>query len=285
MSDTDNQNISNAYKKIATEQPPSELDSIILSAAHAEAPKKSNVIPLHLIPDSWIMPLTVAATIVLSVGLVLTIPDSDFQKTSEQDYVIPESIEEQKLNNVAEVEYDSRDASSAEFRKELKSKTKQEKTAATRSLGLSDMKQAPAEKTSKDALLRKSASTPKPAMSSQPTKSSSIKLDRDTSAQLESASAESPAVPRSTAMAPQKRAAKMAKPKTRKKIAKILGREEFLKNIKKVSVGDNKTKVYELLGTPLVQKSDTWQYQYRVAGIKKNYFIRFKNNLVAKIDK
>lgn len=272
--------VSEFYKKTATEQPSSELDSIILSAAHAEAPKKSNVIPFNFIPASWIVPLTVAATIVLSVGLVLTISDSDFQKTDEHDYVIPESIEEQRFNNLAEKEFsiDVRDDVKPAPRKELKSKIKQEKNAATRSLILSDKQQAPAESSRQRALLRKSTSSPKPAMSTMPVQA------QDAGAQLESASAESPA-PASMAVTPPKRAAKMAKPKAGKKIAKILSREEFLKNIKKVSVGDNQAKVYELLGTPLVQKSDVWQYQYKVSGVRKNYFIKFKNNLVAKIDK
>jgi len=63
--------VSRRYAQFASEEPPPELDTEILEAArHAVRP---NVVPLKKSPRRWMMPVTVAATIVLSFSLVMSI--------------------------------------------------------------------------------------------------------------------------------------------------------------------------------------------------------------------
>lgn len=69
--DPRDRDLDDAYRDAAREQPSGDLDARILAAAHrAVHARPTRVRPWH---ERWRAPIAVAATIVLSVGLVLTI--------------------------------------------------------------------------------------------------------------------------------------------------------------------------------------------------------------------
>lgn len=270
MTNSDDKNISGIYKKLATEKPSSELDNRILAAAHEETPKKSSVVSIRQISPKWLVPLTLAATVVLSVSVVLTIPDADFQKPSERDYVIPESVEEQKRNNIAEQETTKK----AKLRKK-------EYIVARKKL-----QSVPSElekRVRKDSSPGKYESRLKPAMAP-PARSSSVESAVDAMSRSEAGSESSPEIksvaPRSQAIA----SGKALKEQTVKQGKKKINFEVFSKNFVKIVAGVNKRKVLELLGSPFLKNNNDWYYQYVINGLEKKYIITFENNLVVKTE-
>jgi len=68
-------NLSALYGKLSTELPPGKVDDAILSAAHQNIKSvKRKKISTSPFSSNWVVPLSLAATVVLSVSIVLTIP-------------------------------------------------------------------------------------------------------------------------------------------------------------------------------------------------------------------
>ncbi len=71
--------VAQAYRDLPSDEPPAELDALILEAARVEAKRP--------VRPRWFVPLSVAATVVLGVGFSIKQLSSPFDAASDVDYV------------------------------------------------------------------------------------------------------------------------------------------------------------------------------------------------------
>lgn len=90
--------VSRRYAQLASEEPPPELDAEILEAARRAV--HPNVLPLRKSPRRWMVPVTVAATIVLSFSLVMSIVFDPSVTMSDGDMQFPGVIEEKEVAQI-----------------------------------------------------------------------------------------------------------------------------------------------------------------------------------------
>lgn len=261
-------NLSALYDKLSTELPASKLDETILSAAHEKARagkrKKVSTSPFS---SNWAVPLSLAATVVLSVSIVLTIPDADLK--SPQDLQmrrlktqVPESIEAEKNSQMNKDNLLKLDESTAG-----------RKQTSTRSPGIKEEK--------RDALLlQKGLVKLKPAMApaerSAPASIAPLKLqeEADLAAPRDNTRARSVAPKKAL----QKEKIKM------KSNDKPTDSKKTFANIGKVKPGLSKQAVFELLGEPYKKTNASWLYRIIENNQAQNYTITFENNLVITVE-
>jgi len=274
---SDDKNLSALYGKLSTELPPSKLDDAILSAAHQNIKSvKRKKVSTSPFSSNWAVPLSLAATVVLSVSIVLTIPDADIQNQSELQMrrlgkEIPEAIEAEKP---VQMNQD----------KQLNS-TADRKQAGVQAPGIKEEKRD-------EPLFRKELAKQKPAMApAESTAPASVMPLRsleeaDTATTLTNQPDVAPAsapreVNRARSVTPKK-AAKKNKIKTMANESPAKTKKTFA-NISKVVPGLNKQAVFELLGEPYKKTNTRWLYRIVENNQAQNYTITFEGNLVKTI--
>jgi len=265
MPDIDDKKISDVYRKAASEQPPSALDQRILAAAHAREPKNTGKVSTSPFSSNWVVPLSLAATVLLTISVVMTIPDADFQRTSELDYVAPRSADEQSAGSVAEKENNLM----AKAKKQARKKTGEMVAPAKNSSALAEA----------------------PAVRDESGKVSSLTRGDEVRARevpeslaLRSVPAESKQAAKPAAPAPAMKLKNKVPEKSLRREGTKPGYEAFRRNLKNIKTGDDKIRVRKLLGKPDLEKPQLWQYQYHVNGKTLDYTIRFRENQVIKIE-
>lgn len=296
MTNEQDKKISDLYKQAGNEQPSSQLDNAILAAAHQEAPKKTNVSKISPFSSRWTVPVSLAATVILSIGVVLTIPDSDFQQPVEQMVQMPESVEEPEsaATPAPAINLEKQNKSELhdviENRQALKSKEVKKVVPKKKKSKVSDNRAANMKKndTDQSILARKkvlskkykpqqrSSSEPAPigAMALETVEEDSQKFESKSELDTESAPASSMMAP-ARMRAEQSPAPAMLRPDF----------EMFKVNLEKVTKGMNKKNVIKLLGMPVVDKNTYWKYRFTSEGKELNYVIRFRKDVVIKIEK
>ncbi len=274
---SDDKNLSALYGKLSTEMPASKLDDAILSAAHQNIkPGKIKKISTSPFSSNWAVPLSLAATVVLSVSIILTIPDADIQNQSELqmrqlDKAIPEAIEAEKP---------------AQMNQAIQLKPAADrKQAGVQSLEAKEEKRGP-------QLLRKESAKQKPAMApaerSAPASVAPLRSleEADTATTLTNQPDVAPAstreVNRARSVTPKK-AAKKNKIKTMATERPAKTKKTFA-NISKVVPGLNKQTVFELLGEPDKKTETSWLYRIVENSQAQNYTITFENNQVMTVE-
>ena len=278
-------NLSALYGKLSTELPSNKIDEAILSAAHQKsATVKRKKVSTSPFSSNWVVPLSLAATVVLSVSIVLTIPDADFQNPPDSQMrrlatQLPESVEAEKNGRMNQA-------------KQLEP-TADRKQAGAQSLEVKEEK--------RDALsLRKESAKQKPAMApaerSMPASVAPLRSleEADSAAPLTNKSGVAPApAPASTStsshettrtrsVAPKK-AAQVEKMKA-KAIEKPAASKKTFANISQVKPGLKKQAVLDLLGEPYKKSENSWVYRIAENNQAQNYTITFENNLVISVE-
>ena len=91
-----NSPVSHRYAQLASEEPPPALDAEILEAARQAV--HPDVVPLKKSPRRWMMPATVAATIVLSFSLVMSIVFDPSIMMNDGDVRIATVLKEEEIS-------------------------------------------------------------------------------------------------------------------------------------------------------------------------------------------
>ena len=91
-----NSPVSHRYAQLASEEPPPALDAEILEAARQAV--HPDVVPLKKSPRRWMMPATVAATIVLSFSLVMSIVFDPSVMMNDGDVTIATALKKDEMS-------------------------------------------------------------------------------------------------------------------------------------------------------------------------------------------
>jgi len=274
--------LSALYGKFSTELPSRKVDDAILSAAHQNIKSaKRKKVSTSPFSSNWVVPLSLAATVVLSVSIVLIIPDADIQTHPELQMrqlskEIPEAIEAEKTSQMNQAQESQPKAD--------------RKQPSAQSLESKAEKKGP-------QLLRKKSAKQQPAMA--PAESSAPASVAPTSASplrsLEEADTTAPQVskpgvaPASSQDNTRSQAAAPKKSLQKKKIqamanARLVETKKTFANVEKVKPGMNKQAVLALLGEPDKKTETSWLYRIVENNQAQNYTITFENNKVTAVE-